>query len=69
MKDQRSELNSKCLTDTKATTNALKREHKRTEEQLEAKLNDLLKDLKREEERLVKTIKALRLSNDNEYNF
>jgi len=55
--------------DTKATTNALKREHKRTEEQLEAKLNDLLKDLKREEERLVKTIKALRLANDNEYNF
>jgi len=69
LKEQMSELNSKCVKETKIATNTLKREHKRTEEQLKAKLNDVLKDLKREEERLVKTIKALRLANDNEYDF
>jgi len=48
-----SELNDKCVKDTNKVTNALKRNHKRTENELKAKMNDLLKDLKREEEKLV----------------
>lgn len=47
------ELNDKCKKETIEITNALKRDHERTEEDLKAKMNDLLKDLKREEEKLV----------------
>jgi len=47
----------------------MRREHRRVEGQLKWKLNDLMKDMKREEERLVQVIKALKLANMNEYNF
>jgi len=48
-----SELNDKCVKETNQVTNALKRDHRRKEDELKAKMNDLLKDLKREEEKLV----------------